>query len=339
MQTSNPCLEYTDEYGRKTDLIHVAHGATYPINILGNAATADVANNPLVDLQPESTDTISIRSGDQLDDGRNEYTHKITKVETAEKAISDAEGNVITETYATKDEAVTLDPETGKVRTDQLPDTSNAVNFINGKTGNVTLTAEDINFSAENDNSTYVEVENFKTQVESELQTKAPISSIPTAGRELYTENTSINAYAYSLSAGSGEVSLVKSDKDGEVSRSTAPLNALGIFNFAPANVFDTSVNLRVDINWEKVGSMYNMAYLTMLDRSAGTWTIRNLSKSRIYVMRFGGRVNSGARISPMPIGNYVDVNGSFTFYLDSDDPYLDRNSFGLLVWKLGDAA
>lgn len=445
--TSNPCLEYVDVYGRKTDLVHIAKGATYPINILGNAATADVANNPIEDLLPESTDTISFRSGDELDSKANEFTHKISKVDEAVMATNDSEGNNIAETYAKKSEAIALDPETGKVPTEYLPDTANNVNFVNGQTGTVELTAEDIPYNETK--STKQQMDDIVTDTNSAITAlntnKADRTEIPLAGRELYetteqstttevlyesegilykdsatewaeattptgtlesstyertidhyvgtydesnhfvyTDNGNlfelagpadqvgtpltnvpgswykwrgesifrnvyktnvtsqvINAYKYEADQVGNEFRLIKKNTTGSTEEivSQFGINANAIFAFAPqAQVFDLTTNLHVRINMDNA-EVYNMAYLEALDKSTGTWTIHNDGNDRIYVMRFGGRFNSGARISPMPHGEFIDSNGTTTFVLDSDDPYLDRNSFGLLVWKLGEQA
>lgn len=456
--TSNPCLEYTDVYGRKTDLIHIAKRATYPINILGNAATADVANNPIEDLLPESTDTISFRSGDELDAKVNEFTHKITKVDEAVNATNDSEGNNISETYAKKSEAVELDPETGKIPTEYLPDSANNVNFVNGQTGTVELTAEDIPYNETK--TTKEQIDNIVSDTNSAITAlntnKADKTEIPLAGEELYTtaerigydqsgtfydendveicvikntpnmgtswissqsrtwdsgqfncylyysnalmslvvrpgeqmkfyrfedvsasasnpinfdygeqveiseeefnnlirirkftytktnrEITTFNAYKYEADQIGNEFRLIKkntADSTEEIVNQFS-INANAIFAFAPqSQVFDLTTNLHVRINMDNA-EVYNMAYLEALDKSTGTWTIHNDGNDRIYVMRFGGRFNSGARISPMPHGEFIDTNNSITFILDSDDPYLDRNSFGLLVWRLGEQA
>lgn len=549
--TSNPCLEYVDVYGRKTDLIHVAKGATYPINILGNAATADVANNPIEDLQPESTDTISFRSGDELDSKANEFTHKISKVDEAVMATNDSDGNNIAETYAKKSEAIALDPETGKVPTEYLPDTANNVNFVNGQTGTVELTAEDIPYNSTKSTRTQLDdiVNDTNAAINALNNNKADKNEIPLVGKELYetTEQSTteqycyrqgnrsyepsttswtpttidgtlessevyreiynyrnpdydhvflmresgsvykqifgpedfvgrvvninehprrtltawwklpdetnsnhtfvtagadlsqsvmhdwdltptgneyivdttednyhlykfddeaqayreildynpsvegeftlsdttyeldlteeryrpsfsidawssgwlfnfqaqlykdiyevavdtpvINAYKYEADQVGNEFRLIKKNTTDSTEEivSQFGINANAIFAFAPqAQVFDLTTNLHVRINMDNA-EVYNMAYLEALDKSTGTWTIHNDGNDRIYVMRFGGRFNSGARISPMPHGEFIDSNGSVTFVLDSDDPYLDRNSFGLLVWKLGE--
>ena len=444
--TSNPCLEYADVYGRKTDLIHVAKGATYPINILGNAATADVANNPIEDLLPESTDTISFRSGDELDSKANEFTHKISKVEEAVQATNDSEGNNIAETYAKKSEAIALDPETGKVPTEYLPDTTNNVNFVNGQTGTVELTAEDIPYNETK--STKEQMDDIVSDTNSAITAlntnKADKTEIPLVGEELYettesqsttetlyslgnklyvdsntewTETTTtgtlesvtalhtveiykdteenihylyksagdwfelagpadytgtlidpnlliiwtrigeeelnenvysvsvnrsiFNAYKYEADQVGNEFRLIKKNTTDSTEEivSSFSINANAIFSFAPqAQVFDLNTNLHVRINMDN-DEVYNLAYLEALDKSTGTWTIHNDGNDRIYVMRFGGRFNSGARISPMPHGEFIDSNASITFVLDSDDPYLDRNSFGLLVWRLGEQA
>lgn len=444
--TSNPCLEYVDVYGRKTDLMHVAKGATYPINILGNAATADVANNPIEDLLPESTDTISFRSGDELDSKENEFTHKISKVDEAIKATNDSEGNNIAETYAKKSEAIALDPETGKVPTEYLPDTANNVNFVNGQTGTVELTAGDIPYNSTK--STRTQLDDIVTDTNSAITAlntnKADKTEIPLVGKELYetteqhstteelyalgnklyidsntewtetattgtlesstpehtvelhrdteenihyvynsagewselagpadltgtaidpnvlatwtliaeeelnrniyrvnSDITSFNAYKYEADQVGNEFRLIKKNTTDSTEEivSQFSINANAIFAFAPqAQVFDLTTNLHVRINMDNA-EVYNMAYLEALDKSTGTWTIHNDGNDRIYVMRFGGRFNSGARISPMPHGEFIDSNGTTTFVLDSDDPYLDRNSFGLLVWKLGEQA
>ena len=461
--TSNPCLEYVDVYGRKTDLVHIAKGATYPINILGNAATADVANNPIEDLLPESTDTISFRSGDELDTKANEFTHKISKVDEAIKATNDSEGNNIAETYAKKSEAIALDPETGKVPTEYLPDTANNVNFVNGQTGTVELTAEDIPYNGTKSTRTQMDdiVADTNTAINALNTNKADKTEIPVAGEELYTTSQSgqthehyvafyrsnsllyyigtleqpysiygfatatntrflkfedsdviymqkkvagewedsfyevygfkevgftdndpwrimdynetpetrgsrlivgdsiatlvrcyltnikttetpvINAYKYEADQVGNEFRLIKKNTTDSTEEivSQFGINANAIFAFAPqAQVFDLTTNLHVRINMDNA-DVYNMAYLEALDKSTGTWTIHNDGNDRIYVMRFGGRFNSGARISPMPHGEFIDSNATTTFVLDSDDPYLDRNSFGLLVWKLGEQA
>ena len=463
--TSNPCLEYVDVYGRKTDLVHIAKGATYPINILGNAATADVANNPIEDLLPESTDTISFRSGDELDSKANEFTHKISKVDEAVKATNDSEGNNIAETYAKKSEAIALDPETGKVPTKYLPDTANNVNFVNGQTGTVELTAEDIPYNSTK--STRAQMDDIVADTNAAINAlntnKADKTEIPLIGKELYettqsgqtnehytafytssnqfkyaigeltqpynvygfasninttrflkfegsdviymqkkvagewedsfyevygfkevgfadhdpwrivdynetpeargsrlivgdsianmarcyrcniktTETPVINAYKYEADQVGNEFRLIKkntTDSTEEVV-SQFGINANAIFAFAPqAQVFDLTTNMHVRINMDNA-EVYNMAYLEAIDKSTGTWTIHNDGNKRIYVMRFGGRFNSGARISPMPHGEFINSNATSTFVLDSDDPYLDRNSFGLLVWKLGEQA
>lgn len=330
------CEPYFDQYSRPTDLMHVAKGATYPINILGNAATADVANNPIVDLDAESTDTIAFRSGNEIDDASNEFRHRITKVEEANKAEKDSEGNVIVDTYAKKDDVVVLDPETGKVPTGILPDTANNVNFVNGKTGNVTLDAEDISFDVDDTIKAKVDaiVVDTNTAIQALNESKADKFSI---GENLVESENQIDAYAYSAEQVGNEFRLKKTNPitGEETNVSNFGINANALFNFAPVSqVFDLSTNLHVRIDW-KNASLYNMAYLEMLDKTTGTWHIHNDSDSPIYCLRFGGRFNSGARISPMPHGDYIDPNNEITFYLDSDDPYLDRNSFGILVWKL----
>lgn len=454
------CQPYYDEYSRPTELIHVAKGATYPINILGNAATADVANNPITDLAEDSEDTISFRSGVELDSKANEFTHKIRKVEEAVKATNDSEGNNIVETYAKKSEAIALDPETGKVPTEYLPDTANNVNFVNGQTGTVELTAEDIPYNETK--STKEQMDDIVTDTNSAINTlntnKADRAEIPLVGQELYTTTQSgqthehyaafyrsnsllyyigtleqpysiygfatatntrflkfegsdviymqkkvagewedsfyevygfkevgftdndpwrimdynetpetrgsrlivgdsvatlvrcyltkikttetpvINAYKYEASQVGNDFRLIKKNTTDSTEEivSQFGINANAVFAFAPqSQVFDISTNFYVGINWSRA-SVYNMAYLEMLDKSTGTWHIRNDSSAPIYVMRFGGRFASDARISPMPHGEYINPNNEVTFYLDSDDPYLDRNSFGLLVWKLG---
>ena len=339
------CQPYYDEYSRPTDLMHVAKGATYPINILGNAATADVANNPIEDLAEDSEDTISFRSGVELESKANEFTHKITRVAKANDATNDSAGNNIIETYARKDEVVRLDPETGKVPTEYLPDTANNVNFVNGKTGDVELTALDIPYDETKSTKEQLDdiVEDTNEAINNLNESKADRTEIPLVGKELYAtmeqDSPVINAYKYEASQVGNDFRLIKKNTTDSTEEivSQFGINANAIFAFAPqAQVFDISTNFYVGINWARA-SVYNMAYLEMLDKSTGTWHIRNDGNKPIYVMRFGGRFNSGARISPMPHGEYINPNNEITFYLDSDDPYLDRNSFGLLVWKLGE--
>lgn len=338
------CNPYYDQYGRKTELMHVAKGATYPINILGNAATADVANNPIEDLLPDSTDTISFRSGDELDSKANEFTHKISKVDEAVKATNDSEGNNIAEIYAKKTEVIALDPETGKVPTEYLPDTVNNVNFVNNKTGDVTLYGTDIAIS-ESDENTVTEAinsasETLQNEIDNLTETKANSTDIPRIGEELYEsadseEHTTFNAYSYTAEQVGTEFRLYKNNtKEGtQETVSSFGITSAANLSFAPVGNILTFGTRTININFDNQPN-YNVCLYDGINQATGTWTVTNNGNTRVMVMRYGGRSSDGSKTNIIPIGTEIVKNSSFTFILDGDDPYTDKSSFALMIYK-----
>lgn len=338
------CNPYYDQYGRKTDLMHVAKGATYPINILGNAASADVANSPVTDLDEDSADTISFRVGDEKEDASNEYTHKITKVDEAIKSQYDSEGNDIAETYAKKTEVVALDPETGKVPTEYLPDTTNNVNFVNGKTGDVTLYGTDIAIS-ESDENTITEAltsasETLQNEIDNLTETKANSTDIPRIGEELYgstdsESHTTFNAYSYTAEQVGNEFRLYKNNttEGTQETVSSFGIRSTANLSFAPVGNVITIGTGTISINFDNQPN-YNVCLYDGFNQAIGAWTITNDGNTRVMVLRYGGRSSDGSKTNIIPIGTEIRKNGSFTFVLDSDDPYTDKSSFALMIYK-----
>lgn len=334
------CNPYYDQYGRKTDLMHVAKGATYPINILGNASSADIANSPVTDLDEDSADTISFRVGDEKDDAFNEYTHKITKVGEAIKAQYDSEGNDIAETYAKTDEVIALDPETGKVPTEYLPDTANNVNFVNNKTGDVTLYGTDIAIS-ESDENTITEAltsasETLQNEIDNLAETKANSTDIPRIGEELYeSEDSVFNAYSYTAEQVGTEFRLYKNNttEGTQETVSSFGISSTANLSFAPVGNVITLSTRAVNINFDNQPN-YNVCLYDGVNQATGTWTITNNGNTKIMVLRYGGRSSDSTKTNIIPIGTEISKNGSFTFILDSDDPYTDKSSFALMIYK-----
>lgn len=91
-------------------LVHLQDGHTYPINILGYAATALDAQ-PIVKKIDTDGNIVCFQIGDDSrEDGKNIFKKEITFVEMANKAISDEFGHNIAETYATKDDLESFKP-------------------------------------------------------------------------------------------------------------------------------------------------------------------------------------------------------------------------------------
>lgn len=66
----------------------------------------------------------------------------------------------------------------------------------------------------------------------------------------------------------------------------------------------------------------------TFADQPTGTWTIQNTGDYDISVSRYGGRGNSA--VDRVVTFSTIAAGASETFILDSDDPYLDSNTFSI---------
>lgn len=66
----------------------------------------------------------------------------------------------------------------------------------------------------------------------------------------------------------------------------------------------------------------------TFADQATGTWTIKNTGNYDISVSRYGGRGTSA--VDRVVTFSTIAAGASETFILDSDDPYLDSNTFSI---------
>jgi hypothetical protein len=103
--------------------------------------------------------------------------------------------------------------------------------------------------------------------------------------------------------------------------------NALGAmhYNILPLTV-DSTRHVSIDSSLLQ-GLNYKFRQ-TFADQATGTWTIQNTGDHDISVSRYGGRGSSA--VDRVVTFSTIAAGASETFILDSDDPYLDSNTFSL---------
>jgi hypothetical protein len=103
--------------------------------------------------------------------------------------------------------------------------------------------------------------------------------------------------------------------------------NALGSmhYNILPLTV-DSTRHVSIDSSLLQ-GVNYKFRQ-TFADQATGTWTIQNTGNYDISVSRYGGRGSSA--VDRVVTFSTIAAGASETFILDSDDPYLDSNTFSL---------
>ena len=103
--------------------------------------------------------------------------------------------------------------------------------------------------------------------------------------------------------------------------------NALGAmhYNILPLTV-DSTRHVSIDSSLLQ-GVNYKFRQ-TFADQPTGTWTIQNTGNYDISVSRYGGRGSSA--VDRVVTFSIIAAGASETFILDSDDPYLDSNTFSL---------
>jgi len=103
--------------------------------------------------------------------------------------------------------------------------------------------------------------------------------------------------------------------------------NALGAmhYNILPLTV-DSTRHVSIDSSLLQ-GVNYRFRQ-TFADQATGTWTIQNTGAHDISVSRYGGRGSSA--VDRVVTFSTIAAGASETFILDSDDPYLDSNTFSL---------
>jgi len=103
--------------------------------------------------------------------------------------------------------------------------------------------------------------------------------------------------------------------------------NALGTmhYNILPLTV-DSTRHVSIDSSLLQ-GVNYRFRQ-TFADQATGTWTIQNTGNHDISVSRYGGRGSSA--VDRVVTFSTIAAGASETFILDSDDPYLDSNTFSL---------
>ncbi len=103
--------------------------------------------------------------------------------------------------------------------------------------------------------------------------------------------------------------------------------NALGAmhYNILPLTV-DSTRHVSIDSSLLQ-GVNYRFRQ-TFADQATGTWTIQNTGNYDISVSRYGGRGSSA--VDRVVTFSTIAAGASETFILDSDDPYLDSNTFSL---------
>jgi len=103
--------------------------------------------------------------------------------------------------------------------------------------------------------------------------------------------------------------------------------NALGAmhYNILPLTV-DSTRHVSIDSSLLQ-GLNYKFRQ-TFVDQATGTWTIQNTGAYDISVSRYGGRGSSA--VDRVVTFSTIAAGASEAFILDSDDPYLDSNTFSI---------